>query len=368
MKILIDATMLHKRNGMNLALRNLLRGFAQADSRYAFLVVTTGKGKKHLPRKLQKASIVLPPVPQPLVEQLVLPLLVLFKKCSAFLSFYNTFPLFNFGKKRIVVVHDVIYLHSRKEIPLSSSLSQNIMRVYRCFIVRYFLRVVDRVITVSEFSKGGIVKYTGVDSNLVETVPWAAGDHFFQQGRGVSGTVRGVDLQRIKYFFHLAAIDPRKNTGLVIEQFQRFRRRYSDVKLLLVGRLPSKLQPTVRKDKNIHFFGFVSDRELVALYKNALCLLFPSSYEGFGFPILEAFTSGCPIITTQKSSIPEIAKEAVLYFDLSRSDGFFDKMERIYQDEALREKNVERGYKISREYSWGITTAKYLRLIDSVVT
>jgi len=369
-KVLIDATMLQKKNGMNYSLRNLIKGFSSSikAKNFDFYIVTTEKGKPYIPNNFCKKLIITPLIlPQPIVEQILLSLIAKIHSCSIILCPYNTFPLVNYGAKRLVIVYDVIYLHSLRQVPLSPSITQNIMRFYRSFIVKHFLRFVDQVATISNYSRNEIISRTNISPRLVTVIPLARGDILSNENKVVSeSTTATLNLKAKPYFLHLAAVDPRKNTRLVINQFLKFAREHTQYRLVLVGKLPPSLVNTVEQENNIVYLGTVSDKELVELYKSAFCLLFPSRLEGFGLPVLEAFTTGCPVITTSLSAIPEVAQDAAIYIDLDSPNDLSKKMYELHSNPSLQNNLIIKGKLIAKKYSWKNTTLGYIQLLKKM--
>lgn len=105
-------------------------------------------------------------------------------------------------------------------------------------------------------------------------------------------------------------------------------------------------------EESVHFLGHIPDQDLIALYQMATCLVFPSLYEGFGLPVVEAMTAGCPVITTTSSSLPEVAGDAALLVDPLNAKEMATAMQRILQDEALRQRMISDGHAQASRFSW----------------
>jgi glycosyltransferase involved in cell wall biosynthesis len=102
----------------------------------------------------------------------------------------------------------------------------------------------------------------------------------------------------------------------------------------------------------VHFIGFADDEDLPALYKNATCLAFPSLYEGFGLPVLEAMAAGVPVLTSNVSSLPEVAGDAAITVDPYDLDAITDGLQRLIQDTDLRDRLIQKGLARAREFTW----------------
>lgn len=348
---------------MNLALRNLLKQLPNHTD-LDITPVTTKTGVSHLDSRLTNKAVILPPLPQPLIEQLFLPIAALVKKADLILSPYNTFPLFS-PCARLAIIHDVIYLHSPNEVYYSPAAKQNIGRIYRKLIVKNFLNKVDQIVTDSEFSKDEILTLTNTKEHKIAVIPLAAEKPKVCLEQ--TSEIADFNLTENPFFLHLSAIDPRKNTAWVVHQFQNLTAQHSGIHLVLVGKLPKSLIEVVDGNDRMHFLGYVNDQQLSQLYRQAIGILFPSSFEGFGLPVLEAFEHETAVITTALSSIPEIARNAAIYVEKSTPESLRQAMAQLLGKPQLRSQLAARGSRIAREYSWAKTAQKYYQLIRNLI-
>ena len=155
-----------------------------------------------------------------------------------------------------------------------------------------------------------------------------------------------------------AAIEPRKNIPRLIEAFAQVRRAYPALRLVVAGGAGAD-EPVVRAAVARHdlaaavdFPGVLPERLLQASYRDALALAYPSLYEGFGLPLLEAMSVGTPVIAAQVSSLPEVAGDAALLVDPFDVDALAGALEQVAGDEALRADLAARGYRRVRRFSW----------------
>ena len=145
------------------------------------------------------------------------------------------------------------------------------------------------------------------------------------------------------------------------------------IKLLIIGDEISKyatLRRAVHRyklHKHVRFFGFVPDATLAILYRLARVFVFPSLYEGFGLPPLEAMASGTPVITSNLSSLPEVVGDAAMLIDPYQPDAIAGAMRRVLQDERLRDDMRERGLARVREFSWGRSVKRVREIYDEVL-
>jgi glycosyltransferase involved in cell wall biosynthesis len=160
------------------------------------------------------------------------------------------------------------------------------------------------------------------------------------------------------YLLAVGTIEPRKNLKRVIQAFlvlKRHRKNLAD-RLLIVGTKGWGYDDTVelmqRHTDSVQFLGYVSDHELQNLYRKAKGLIYPSIYEGFGLPVLEAMASGCPVVTSDRSSLPEIGGDAVLYVNPHDILQIAAAMEKLLTDDGLRRTLAERGLARASRFSW----------------
>ncbi|MDE3242942.1 MAG: glycosyltransferase family 4 protein [Nitrospirota bacterium] len=216
---------------------------------------------------------------------------------------------------------------------------------------------IDHVLTDSLCSKRDIVERLGVPVDRISVVyPGVELERFHPvpvSGRG-GGTERS-------YVFCVAGADPTKNVEVLIEAFSRLpggvRERYD---LVLAGdfRRRPDLHARVRQtgiERQTVFTGVISDERLIELYQRADLFVFPSKYEGFGFPVLEAMACGCPVISSNASSLPEVVGDAAILVEPLDSEGFTREMERVLTDRALWGDLRERGLARAVQFSWDRT-------------
>ena len=176
------------------------------------------------------------------------------------------------------------------------------------------------------------------------------------------------------FILYAGNIKPHKNLERLIEAFHIIRKGELEfVKLLIIGDEISKyaaLRRTVHRyklHKHVRFFGFVPDATLAILYRLARVFVFPSLYEGFGLPPLEAMASGTPVITSNVSSLPEVAGDAAMLIDPYQTDAIAGAMRRVLMDDRLRDDMRERGLARAREFSWGRSVRRVREIYDEVL-
>lgn len=170
------------------------------------------------------------------------------------------------------------------------------------------------------------------------------------------------------YIFSLGTVQPRKNYTRLIHALAQLRTSGSDLHLVIAGGrgwLEDPIYETIRltgMTDYVHFIGFADEADLPALYSGAVCFAFPSLYEGFGLPVLEAMACGTPVVTSNLSSLPEVAGEAALTISPYDLDELLDALRRLTEDEDLRQKLIQKGFERSRLFTWD-HAASHLRQI-----
>jgi glycosyltransferase involved in cell wall biosynthesis len=229
------------------------------------------------------------------------------------------------------------------------------------------IRRATAVIAASQSTRRDLIDHIGVRPERVHTV------------------YEGIDPERYRpvrrrlfdwpYVLYAGTEHPRKNVARVLEAFARVRR--PGLRLVKAGG-PGKAEwdfraATERKlaqlglGDDVVFTGRVSDEDLVALYSGAACFVFPSLYEGFGFPVLEAMACGCPVVTSTASSLPELAGDAALLVDPADPDAITAAIARLLDDGALRRELARRGRRRAAEFTWERCAGETLRVYDRVL-
>jgi glycosyltransferase involved in cell wall biosynthesis len=291
-------------------------------------------------------------------EQIILPKLAKKYKVDVLHNPANLAPLL-FLNKSIVNIHDVCFLIEPTWFAPS-------FRFIYTFLVPQIARSARLVVTNSNHSKNDILELLTDDISRIRLTYWAVEPLFFQEAKPWNS--------RSKQILFVGSLEPRKNLTGLLEAFNRFKRRNPDCdyKLILVG-CENSLFAEQRYElgefaKEIEFAGYISDAELAALYADSRMLVYPSFYEGFGFPPLEAMAAGTPVITSFNSSLPEVVGEAAILVNPSDCDEIANKMEQIFRNPDLAQSLIERGHVQARKFSWEKTASHMLEIYDEVLS
>ena len=249
----------------------------------------------------------------------------------------NTAPLFY--KNKIVTLHDIAF-----EI-YPQSFSKSFLLVYK-FLIPRIVKSCKHVITVSEFSKNEICSNYKIDRGSVSIIPNAVNDIFHH--------IHENNENKSKYFLAVSSLNIRKNFFSVLKAFKIFNEKRKDYNLFVIGDVNSKSFSKIDLSEyltmsSIHFLGRVSDDELIKYYSNAVGFLYPSLYEGFGIPPLEAQKCECPVLCSDIPVLNEVCKDSVVYCNPLDIFDIANKMELlINKQEDLRIKGLQN---VSR-FSW----------------
>lgn len=252
----------------------------------------------------------------------------------------------------VVSVHDVSYEAHPEFFPAA-------MRARMRLLVPRAVRTAAAVITISEFSRREIVERYRVDPARVVVTPLAAGPGFRPLDAGdVAERLARIGIEG-PYVLAVGNVQPRKNLGRLLEAFAALRRRVDlPHRLVLVGRRAYRGDAILARQealgiaRHVVATGYVADDDLVALYNGADAFVYPSLYEGFGLPVLEAMACGAPVITSGTTALPEVAGDAAELVDPRSVDELAAALGRVLADPARRADLRDRGLRRARRFSW----------------
>lgn len=250
-----------------------------------------------------------------------------------------------------MVVHDLGFLHQPKAYKNSH------LKYLRYYTPR-FLKKAACIATVSAFSRDDIMHQNPRTKNI-NIVYSAVKEGFHPANFELQNQMREKYTGGKQFFIYVGALQPRKNLVNLLKAFSIFKKRLkSEMKMVFCGRLAWKnnefleLLKTYKYRDDVVLTGYLPEKELVALVGASYAMVYPSFFEGFGVPVLEAMHCGVPALTSAHTSMQEIGEDAALYFDPSDAKDMGEKLMLIYKDENLRNKLIQRGNEIKKKYSW----------------
>nr|MBU1327696.1 glycosyltransferase family 4 protein [Candidatus Omnitrophota bacterium] len=271
--------------------------------------------------------------------------------------------------KFIVTIHDVIikaypYGHSEKTI---KEVDEKLKRVSG---------EADLLIADSHNTKSDIIKFYNISDSKIKVIyPGVdTSDSSRLRSKNIANIVRASSeaASREQYILFIGTIEPRKNIQGLIKAFNLLRKEHNISHKLIIAGMKGWMYEDIFKEyensafkNDIIFKGYVSDQELAELYKNASVFVYPSFYEGFGFPILEAFGHGVPVITSKTSSCGEIAGDSALLVNPERYQEIAEAVLKIINSESLRQELVKKGLDRAKEFTWQNTAIEFLNCLTN---
>jgi glycosyltransferase involved in cell wall biosynthesis len=352
-RVAIDARKLHD-FGIGTYIRNLLRHLARIDreNEYVLLCQAADLGIAE-PLGPNFRAVLEPSANYSLREQFHIPWLLMREKPDVFHAPHYVLPV-GVRCRSVVTIHDCIHLMFPQYLPNRAAYA------YARAAMWSAARHSDRILTVSEASKRDILRFFGVPPEKISVVYNAIDERFWvEPGPDVVARVRERFQLDHGFVLYAGTIRPHKNLVRLIEAFDTLRRDgFEDLKLLIIGDEISKL-PALRRavhghklHKHVRFLGFVPADTLAVLYRLAGVFVFPSLYEGFGLPPLEAMASGTPVVTSNISSLPEVVGEAAVLVDPYDVASIVDGIRRVLTDPDLATDLRKKGLLRAREFSW----------------
>ncbi len=287
-----------------------------------------------------------------LLEQVLVPVLAARRRVDVIHSLHYSFPLLAPGRRRVVTLHDMIFFRF-PALHLSGK-----ARYFRTFI-RLAARLADGLLFVSRSSRDDF-ETLFPRSHAVRAVSPLACDARFRPASEVDA---GRDLRRRyglpeRYVLFVGTLEPRKNLPRLLEAFHGIAGRFPTVDLVVCGKQGWGIEPVLEAVQRlglagrVHLTGYVAEADKPELYRQARVFVYPSLYEGFGIPVLEALASGVPVITSRVSSMPEVAGEAAVLIDPEDTAAIREALAHLLGDEDARERLGQLGPARARLFDW----------------
>ena len=352
-RIGIDARKLHD-FGIGTYIRNLLRQLARLDRDTEFVVLcrpedrealaVLGENFRAVPEKAGNYSF---------SEQVTVPVTLKREGVTLFHAPHYVLPRL-VRCRSVVTIHDCIHLMFPQYLPSRLALT------YARASIRMASRRADRILTVSESSKRDILRFVDVAADKIDVIYNAYEERFgVEPHEDEVARVRERYQLQDAFVLYAGNVKPHKNLARLIDAFDIVRRRGLDqLKLVLIGDEISRyaaLRRAVHQHqlhKYVRFLGYLPEPTLAVLYRLAGVFVFPSLYEGFGLPPLEAMASGTPVVTSNVSSLPEVAGDAALLVDPYDPEAIADGIYTVLTDEAIGRDLKRKGLARARQFSW----------------
>ena len=292
------------------------------------------------------------------------------------------------AKKKIVTIHDVFHLAFFDQLSLKE-------KIYARLMLNAAVRMSDKIITVSNFSRSEIIKYTGADKDRITVIhngidrrlfrPITDKEKYSPASSPPKEGITILDNLRKKYslpkefIIFVGNVKPNKNLKRLLEAYELLIKK-GDAKygLVIIGKKEGFitgdsesfrfLKNSSSLQEKVLFTGSVDTSELPAVYNSASMLVFPSLYEGFGLPPLEAMACGCPVIVSNTASLPEVCGDAAYYVDPYSVESIAEGMNKVHSDGALREDLIQKGLERAGMFSWEESAKEHMNIFEEIIT
>jgi glycosyltransferase involved in cell wall biosynthesis len=274
----------------------------------------------------------------------------------------NTGPVSTY--RQVCTFHDLIPLDNPEWF--SSQFS-----AWYGWLMPRLARRVAHIIAVSEFTRGRIVERFGVRPGKVTVIPNGIDKRFsLRPAEEIAAARKALGLPEGRYLLFVGSLEPRKNLGRLLQAWERVQCRLPDDIWLVVAGAKGRSQvfsPVALQQlpARVHLTGYVGDESLPALYSGAVALVYPSLYEGFGLPPLEAMACGTPVITSRTTSLPEVTGDAAILVDPLDLDQIASAIARITTDSGLRTDLSRQGMARAANYSWDTAANATLKVLEA---
>ncbi len=357
------------------AFQLLVNFYERVNNQTRFLIYLKEKPKSFLPKPNENFKYLIVG-PKFLWSQIGLPFyLQTHKKPDVFFSPAHYSPK-GIDIPKVITIHDMAYMYFPEEF-----LKKDLYKLQNWTEIS--IHEAKSVIAVSENTKRDLIKFHGLHAEQIKVI-YNGYERKVQSstlnqnkyGSGLSRTdLRSGTGTKFKinnpYILFVGTLQPRKNLKVLISAFKKFKEFYPDFKLVLTGKkgwLYQNIFDQIKKfrlTEEVIYTDYVSDDELIHLYKNAFCFVLPSLYEGFGIPILEAMSFNCPVISSSSSSLPEVGGNACLYFKAERENDLVDKLKQLRESKKLRDDLIKKGKERLKLFSWQKCADQTLEVIKS---
>ncbi|MEK7529065.1 MAG: glycosyltransferase family 1 protein [Patescibacteria group bacterium] len=258
----------------------------------------------------------------------------------------------------IITIHDLVAFLFPKTHQFKATVMEKLF-------LKKALNKTSKAVCVSENTRRDLVRLFDFPKEKTSVIPLApAIVENSGEAESTEMTKRLPHIATGNYILAVGTVEPRKNFGTAIAAFRKLRTQHHDLSLLIVGGKGWKEH--IGEEDGVALLGYIAEPELFALYKNARALVFPSLYEGFGLPPLEAMALGCPVVCSDTSSLPEVVGDAAIMCDPMNVDAIFNALSKILTDDALRHELIAKGHAQAAKFSWKKSAEELRDIINAV--
>ena len=294
----------------------------------------------------------------------------LFKREAQLTHFFNFIVPPHIEEKVINTIYDLTF-----EFYPETMDKRNLRRIKRD--LAYSLERPDKIVTISEATKQDMIQHLRVDPSKIEVIYCGVDFKRFNDVGSNSHSVREKYQLPDQYVLYMGTLEPRKNIETLIEAFKRFKvegdKSNAEIKLVLEGKKGWLYEGIFKKiqelglENDVVDLGYIDEVDKPALYQMAQCFVFPSIYEGFGIPVIEAMAAGTPVITTNVSSLPEVAGEAGILVNPKDTVALAEGMNQLTTNETKRQELIQKGYIQAQKFSWETSAEKLYKVYKELL-
>ncbi|WP_158837710.1 glycosyltransferase family 4 protein [Polaribacter sp. L3A8] len=265
-------------------------------------------------------------------------------------------------EKAIITLHDALFMRIQEKAYNHNQMVQDVPPL---------MQQCKGIITCSKASKKDIIETMQIEPSKIDVVYWGVKHNVFYKlpnNELLKRRIKAVVKTESPYFLSVSCNAERKNTHKLVEAYIQLSKQLPINDLVLLwGNPPDFVLEMIDKSKckeRIHFISNITDTELCLVYNGATALVFPSSYEGFGLPVLEAMACGCAVVTCNNSSLKEVGGNAALYLKYSETEDIFEKLEQFENKNFDLDKIKEQGFLQASKFNWTDTALKYISIYN----
>lgn len=287
-------------------------------------------------------------------EQFVFPY---FSDASVLWTLMGTGPILHPRKRHVMVVHDLNYM-------ILPHIFGKAFRTWYCFACGAAAQRADIVVCFTNYVRVKLQDLLGIPTDRIRVI---------QQGPGLLGLDKPLEGPRPEapakpYFLCVGSLQPHKNLAGVLAAWEVFRQQHGCFSLKVVGRAQKNFASLglnlSRLPPNVEFTGYLSDQELIRLYRGATGCIYPSIEEGFGLPVVESFYCGCPVITSNRSCLPEVAGNAALLVNPHNTEAIANAMAVLALDSGKAEELRAKGFERATFFTWDNAGCQMARILE----
>lgn len=360
-EVAIDARMLGS-SGIGTYIRNLIKGFSETDHGISFIIIGDEEKIRELIGENNNISIVHSEIPiYSIAEQMKLPSLA--KSADLLHSPHHNVPIF-WRKKLVATFHDALHWDFPEFIPGYKG------KLYLSAISRKIAKA-DAVIVPSKFTAERLSTKLSVPEDNIHIIPHGIDRAFFMPQKHQNDILRKYGLEPQKYLLYVGNMKRHKNIDRMAQAYSLARQKGLSIPFVFSGKLEGLRQTIDCKSlfevKGVKYIGETKASELPVLYSFARAFIFVSLYEGFGLPPLEAMSCGCPVLTSNVASLPEVVGDAALKVDPMNIEEIADGIFKISLDDKLRQQFIEKGFDWISNFNWKNSVAKTIEVYKRIL-